>query len=287
MIRLWRQIIKGEKGQALPIVLAFLVLGGFVIVPLLNNASTSINASRGIEENVRSIYAAEAGVEQALWSIRNSVPPLGQLPENVNRMQVTIDTDNKGPYTLAYYDIIIESEEHADWIFISGDMVPEGEVYKYTITVSLNLEKTTSTVHLEEVGVRLPVGYEYVTDSAADFTDNNLSIDEPSDTLDYADAHMLSWELPPPRPSVSSTEPTQYQRFYVDGEGEVQGDYTWIKAAEKDIATVGEVTGNLYRITATATSLQDSEIEARIIADFIHDEGTGETRIIYWQVSPQ
>lgn len=286
MIRLWRQIIKGEKGQALPIVLAFLVLGGFVIGPLLNNVSTSINASRGIEENVRGIYAAEAGVEEALWSIRNSVSPPEQLPEDINRMQVDILTEDKGPYTLAYYDIIIESASHADWIIVSGDMVPEGEIYKYTITVSLDLEKTTSTVHLEEVGVRLPVGYEYVADSAYDF-EENLSRDEPSDTLDYAGAHMLGWELPPPRPEVTKTEPTKTQIFYVDGEGEVQGDYTWIKASESDVATVGEVTGNLYRITTTATSLQDSEIEARIIADFIHDEGTGETRIIYWQVSPQ
>lgn len=287
MIRLWRQIIKGEKGQALPIVLSFLVLGGFVIVPLLNNASTSINASRGIEENVRGIYAAEAGVEEALWSIRNSVPSLEkQLPENINRMQVEILTDDKGPYTLAYYDKIIESGTHGDWIVISGDMVPEGEVYKYTITVSLDLEQTTQTVHLEEVGVRLPVGYEYVTDSAYDFVEN-LSTDEPFDTQDYADAHMLSWELPPPRPSISGTEPTKTQIFYVDGEGEVQGDYTWIEAAEEDIGKVGEVTGTLFRITSIARSLQDSEIEARIIADVIYDEGTGETRIIYWQVSPQ
>ena len=79
MPRLWRQIIKGEEGQALPIVLILLVVGGLIIAPTLNHVSTSLNAGRTVEENVKGIYAAEAGVENALWKLINDPSPPSSL----------------------------------------------------------------------------------------------------------------------------------------------------------------------------------------------------------------
>lgn len=53
MTGLWQSIMRGEKGQALPAVLILLILGGVLIVPALNYASTSLNAGQVVEENVR------------------------------------------------------------------------------------------------------------------------------------------------------------------------------------------------------------------------------------------
>ena len=96
MVRLLKQMISSEKGQALPVVLALLVLGGLTIAPSLNYAATSLNSARILEEGVSGGYAADAGVEDALWCLENGVSPSQQLPENINQMEVAIEIEEKG-----------------------------------------------------------------------------------------------------------------------------------------------------------------------------------------------
>jgi len=290
MARLWQQIIKGEKGQALPVVLVLLVLGGLLIAPCLSYASTSLNAGQIIEKNVRGVYAADAGVENTLWKLKNappdSYPDFYQLPESVNQMQVAIETEERGKYAL-YYGELVEVRDKYYYLAVDGEMEwIEEETYKYTITVTWQPESGTPTIHLEEIGVRLPIGYGYQPGSASSFFDN-LSRDEPVDTLDGADAQMLNWEFGSPPPDVSELDPIATQTFYVTGEGEQEGDYTWVVAQPDIIDIVGEITGGLYRITATATRPEDGEITARVMADATLDEATGDISIILWQINPQ
>lgn len=289
MARLWQRIVRGEKGQALPIVLILLVLGGLLIAPCLSYAATSLNAGQVVEEKVRGVFAADAGMEDALWCLKNSVSPPEQLPENVNQMQVAIQTEAEGGYTL-YHDELVQTSVHDDWLDVTGEMVwNEGAgAYKYTITATWGDEPQKPSIKFSEVGVRLPLGYSYQTGSAASFADN-LSTNEPSDTLDGAGAHMLDWELPPPHPDISDKNPIRTQTFYVTGEGGQEGDYTWVMASREDIWVVGEVTGESYRITATATRPGDGEITAKVTAYVFMEEVEGEvvTHIVSWQVSPQ
>ena len=75
MIQILRQtlkkIIKGQKGQALPIVLILLLIGGLLIVPTLNYASTSLKGHEMAETNTMELYAADSGIEDALyWLIK-------------------------------------------------------------------------------------------------------------------------------------------------------------------------------------------------------------------------
>ena len=293
MGRFWRQIIKGEKGQALPIVLVLLVLGGLIIAPSLNLASASLNAGKIVKENVKGVFAADAGVEYAIWCLKNSTVPPTQLPENVNQTQVEILAEDMGPYTLAYYGIILDvsPSEHYDWLTVEGQIEWDGEAeaYKYTITAT-RLEGYVGGCTLIEVGARLPVGYSYDPGSAA-----GMSPLEPEPIeQDVAGAYMIPWKFdsnpvtPPytPEPELTPEEPVAIQTFYITGEGDLVGDYTWVKASRSDIGAVGEVTGMLHRITATATRPGDGKIMATVKADVIWDEGTGETRIILWQINP-
>ncbi len=290
MARLWQRIVRGEKGQALPIVLILLVLGGLLIAPCLSYAATSLNAGQVVEEKVRGVFAADAGMEDALWCLKNSISPPEQLPENVNQMQVAIQTEERGSYALYYGELLEVSGKHYDYLAVDGEMVwNEGAAaYKYTITVTWQPESGKPTIKLEEVGVRLPLGYSYKPGSAASFADN-LSTNEPIDTLDGAGAHMLGWEFGSPRPEVSEGDPIATQTFYVTGEGGQEGDYAWVVSAESDIWVVGEVTGESYRITATATRPGDGEITAKVTAYVFTEEVEGEvvTHIVSWQVSPQ
>ena len=285
MLRILKQMISGEKGQALPAVLALLVIGGLMIAPSLSHTATSLNSSRIIGESVNGIYAAEAGVEDALWTLANGGSPATQLSENINRMAVSIQTEEKGTYTL-YLGEFIQPGKHSEYLDVDGEMVWDdgAGAYKYTITVTWQPSSGTPTIHLVDVGARLPIGYSYQSGSAASFVDN-LSTGEPDETVDTQGAYMLNWELGPPYPSVSEDNPVQTQTFYINitGEGEQEGHYAWVVANRNDIGAVGEITGTSYRITAAASRPTDNITTARIVADVMI--GSGTTYILSWQVS--
>ncbi len=67
-----RKFIKGQKGQALPIVLILMILGGLLIPPTLNYASTSLKASQSGERILKERYAADAAAEYAIWMLSNN-----------------------------------------------------------------------------------------------------------------------------------------------------------------------------------------------------------------------
>ncbi len=91
-MRILKKILKGEVGQAFPAVLALLVIGGLTIVPSLNLVFTSAKTSHMLEAGIKGTYAADAGVEDTLWSLANGQSPLTQLPDNINDMQVNVQT---------------------------------------------------------------------------------------------------------------------------------------------------------------------------------------------------
>ncbi len=283
MLRFLKQIIGDEKGQALPVVLALLIVGGLMVTPTLNYAATSLNSGRIIEKGVNGLYAADAGVEYTLWYLTNDIPPPQQLPENINRMEVALQSEELGTYTL-YFGELIQTDGHINYISVEGEMVWDGTAgaYKYTITVIWQPESGIPVIHLEEVGARIPLGYGYQSWSAASFAEN-LSTNEPDEVVDGAGAYMLNWVPESPYPSVSEDDPVQTQTFYITGEGSQEGDYAWVVANREDIGAVGEINGTIYRITATATRYGDGETTAEIVADAVIAEGTAD--IISWQIA--
>jgi len=283
MLKFLRHILDNEKGQVLPIVLALLALGGLTIVPALNYAATGLNSSRTIEKGVNGLYAAEAGVEDALWCLENGISPSQQLSESINQMQVAIQSEEKGTYTLCFGEVV-GAGEHNNYLGVDGEMAwdEEAQAYKYTITVIWQPEPGPPTIHLMEVGARLPLGYSYQSGSAAGFADN-LSTSEPDEVLDIFGAYMLDWEFEPPYPSVSQGNPVETQNFYITGEGNQEGDYAWVVADRSDIGATGEITGALWRITATAIHSGDDEITAKIVADVILE--AEKMYIVSWQIS--
>jgi len=284
MAGFWKQIARDGRGQALPLVLILLALGGLVITPCLSYASTSLNAGQIVEENVRGALAADAGVEDVLWCLGNSAPTHTSLSETVNGMTVTMQVEEKGICTIFAGEWVTVGQ-HVDWLTVAGDMAWDGGAgaYKYTITITSQAGSGT-TIHLAEVGACLPVGYDYQPGSAANFGDN-LSTDEPGDTLDVSGAHLLEWEFPPPRPYVDEDNPTRTQVFYATGDDPLEGYYSWVVAQREDIGAVGEITGAVYIVTATATKPEDEEITAIVVADVMMSEG--DMSILSWKINPQ
>jgi hypothetical protein len=62
--------LSGEKGQALTMVLVFMLLGSLTITPLLSFLSTALDTDRLYGDKTNALYAADAGIEDAIWQIK-------------------------------------------------------------------------------------------------------------------------------------------------------------------------------------------------------------------------
>ena len=65
-------MIRGEKGQALPLAILALAAGTLVIAPFLGHASSSLVGSRIYEQAIIEQYSCDAGIEWALWRIKDN-----------------------------------------------------------------------------------------------------------------------------------------------------------------------------------------------------------------------
>jgi len=65
--------IRDEKGAGvLALVLVLLVVGGLILTPLLGLMSTGLLAGQAYERHTDRLYAADAGVEDAIWQIQTN-----------------------------------------------------------------------------------------------------------------------------------------------------------------------------------------------------------------------
>ncbi len=60
---------RDESGQALLLVVILLLVGTLIVVSLLGFMSTGLIAGQVFEKRMAELYAADAGVEDALWNI--------------------------------------------------------------------------------------------------------------------------------------------------------------------------------------------------------------------------
>ncbi|MCX7912597.1 MAG: hypothetical protein N2506_06530, partial [Dehalococcoidales bacterium] len=60
----------GETGNALLIVLIFLMLGSLTLVPTLSHLATTLKTGRLYEDHSRELYTADSGIEDGLWRIK-------------------------------------------------------------------------------------------------------------------------------------------------------------------------------------------------------------------------
>lgn len=63
------KITRGQKGQALAIVLVLLAVGGLLIMPTLGLGFTTLKGHQAVESKMLEFYAADSGVEDALYWI--------------------------------------------------------------------------------------------------------------------------------------------------------------------------------------------------------------------------
>src|SRR4030042_1348428 len=123
-MKLLKKSLKNEAGQVLPMALVLLVLGGLLVVPMLSLMTTNLNANRIIEEETSGIYAADAGIQDALWKLGDGV----DLFENGDSYVLT---ENGTPVTINGMTVTIEKEKPTQ-------QMVDGDLYTVRSTAYLN-----------------------------------------------------------------------------------------------------------------------------------------------------
>ncbi len=95
-----KKVISDESGRILVWTLVMLGIGALLIPTLLTHASANLTATRVTEEGLKELYAANAGVEYALYLLANNdwpEEPFG-IPTAVNGESITVTVEKVGIY---------------------------------------------------------------------------------------------------------------------------------------------------------------------------------------------
>ena len=270
MKKIWSELIRNEKGQALPLVLMLLVVGGFTIGAVLTYVSTGLNVGQIQEERLAELYAADAGIEDGLWRIQNDEVLLDPydyeaeftytLPVGINEKEVVVNV------TPIWLLDSLESDKNGTMphqqLVVAGQVIDE-EDGEYQ--VKLTYDGSKGNLKVERVGVWLPTSFNYVADSTSGITTEN-----PTSIFEWRGGKALAWDFQPAvnfEALPASSEPTppggfipatefpikRILTFSFSPAGHPEGSFSWIRTNRSDIYLSWDTSCKIYKVTATAT----------------------------------
>ena len=148
MKKILNRLPGNERGVVLIIVLILLAVGGLTIAPMLSHMATGLKAGQTYEKKTDEYYAADAGVEDALWQItRESRGPLFPSEEGDTWQYSIADINGKSVAITIEY-------------FLNGD--PDGnDVYKIDSVASADSSYTAIESYVTHGG-----GFGFILDNA-------------------------------------------------------------------------------------------------------------------------
>ncbi len=182
-IKALRALPAGERGQILVIVLVFMVLGSLVLGPLLSYLGTAFQAGGVYHDKTDRFYAADSGIEDALWQIKYAHldskfvdynPPYDpydfttawsyQLDEPVNEQDVGVTIQNVWMPTVTPTDLGITWQDAREGVE-SNKLIVTGTASSettYKIKITFNPEEgEEDSLLVESIGIWLPLGFTY------------------------------------------------------------------------------------------------------------------------------
>jgi len=266
-----KRLIRDEKGQTLIMALILLAVGGLIITSLLGLMSTGLLTGQVYEDTMHVLYAADAGVEDGLWQIKNDQlsilfpnppPPDGDgydeyayfdydpsykweyyLAGGVNDKAVNVTIENVWvPKDIPAPDpgTARQTIEEGELIISGSPSFAGGSQYEIKISYNKSCGDLVNTI-----GIWLPPGFEY---------DGNYSLEDegyyPELQIDaYKGGYAVVWAF---GSGVSlSAFPTSFTFQYSGPEGQSPG------AAVSWIVTTGgyawDADVKIYKISSTAT----------------------------------
>lgn len=235
-------LIKGQDGIALPSVLAMFAVGSLLIVPSINYVATNLNTGSIIKEEFRGIVAADTGIEDALWNIKNDSPNFLEpyTLTDINGLSVDINIDTVS----TIWGEIVDSGHHAEWISTTANLTYNAGIYDYTLAVSNN---GSGNIRVLKILIDFPPNLDYVDDS----TDSEILDVEPEKKGAPESGIALVWEGASAMISPDETEYHYFQLYGPEGMEDEEGIGV-IKTQRDDIGTVWIGDVQPYSITAEA-----------------------------------
>lgn len=253
---------KRESGQALILVLILLFIGGLMITPLLGFVSTGLKASQVYQQKTDELYAADAGVEYALWKIKNDA--LGPLPcsyniTGINGLSVDIDIDEAD--TIAGEPVGGGQQE---WLIATANVTYDAGTGHYTYTMPVSNNTTDTDVHIDKILIDLPPGVDYAPGS----TSGNLTEPQGAEptTISGSSATGITivWINVAPRPKIPAGE-TKHHCFKLSGPPDIEGieGHGFVEAQPTASETVWIMDVVLYSIRSQAKDASGVVAEIR------------------------
>jgi hypothetical protein len=178
--------VRGEKGQAIILVLLLMMLGTIIVPALLAYMSTGLKTGQVFENKTAELYAADAGIQNAIWQVKydhlgvlfTDYTPYDYsenwtypLSEQVNGKNVNVTINN----VWMPKDITVPSEDQARTIIQTGKLIVTGSVSEsstYQVKITYFKGEADAPMQVQTLGVWLPAGFTYVADSS-NLEDNN------------------------------------------------------------------------------------------------------------------
>ena len=259
-----------------------------MIIPLAHFMNTGIKTTQVYQRNTKEIYAADSGIQYAMWKIKNAPEIIADREDSnydqiyqyvaprVNNNDVSVNIT----FTWLLSSVINLTNgayPHDTWLGmdVSGNANPS--IYNtpspphsiYTMTFAYS---GSGNKKIEQMGVWLPHGFNYVSGSCsyANFP-NNITSDNP--TITYVcggtslvwSAHNFSFQNVNP--------PVARQQFWYTPAGKTpKGAASWNKSQSNDIGYAWDNAIWWYNVTSTAvdtsiTPNKTTRINAMVISD--------------------
>jgi len=267
--------LRKESGSGLLLVTILVALLGLLIVPSLRFMYAGARASRVYEISMADRYSADSGVEHVLGRLKYESGFADSINQSMPVLEYDIEANGRQVHVVTEY-VDHDSGEPPEgggpqsWgIEISKEANPSGGLpgQQLTITYTITVRNVgTSTIYLNEVGDRLPAGFqsvEYVAGSSSGI--------KPSDPqISWVDGRLqLVWPLgrtPGYRINAGTVHQQQFQVLATLG-WDTHLNLAWVLASPSSIGYVS--TGDtapvegarLYDVTATAGN---ATVKARV-----------------------
>jgi hypothetical protein len=243
--RILKRADRTEKGEVMLMALVVLTVGALIITPMLHSTYTGVKAASIYRRMTHEQYAADAGVEYAMWQLKNDLPVSASI--SIDNMPVNISVSQ---LTELPYGPVISDTGPQSWRLEVASQVVDNHNGTFTDTVTV-VNVGPSTIHLIEIGAGLPPGYTYVGSS----TTGEITDDDPSDILPDG---KIYWTLHLYRMNSGASAS---HSFHIQGSGSTRMAYSWVKANADSIGTVSSCFG--YHVESRANN--HTGIKAKVV----------------------
>jgi hypothetical protein len=284
-----KNIQEREDGYIFIPSVIILVLCSLIIIPLLNLMGTGLTAVQTHYENTNRLYAADAGVQDAIWKIINGEGPDPEAdPPSPVLYDITLNDKNISVRIDASWILngIVSSKygPHTEWVGMTTQGMPKANG-EYVIDINFTGEGNKK---IDSLGVWLPSGYIYEPGSCALYPENIIQTDPLPGTgiTEINGGISIKWENVNYSFQGHITQTFQFSPVPPIPEGTIPiGDVAWAQSLSQDIGLSYDRAIYTYVITSEASDSAGKS--TTVMAVLNEDSGsTAGTIIVTYEINP-